>query len=110
MMPETRSNRTVELYRAREFPTQWEPAGVLLSDINAADATLAEIDGTWWLFVNVAVDGSGNSDELHLFSAATPLGPWTPHRSNPVKSDARSARPAGRLLFHGGAYYRPAQD
>jgi hypothetical protein len=27
-----------------------------------------------------------------------------------VKSDVRSARPAGRLFRHGGHWYRPAQD
>lgn len=110
MMPETGRNRTVELYRASSFPFEWELDRVLLDNINAADATLVEIQGTWWLFVNVAVDGSGNADELHLFSAPEPIGPWLPHVRNPVKSDARSARPAGRILTVGDAYYRPSQD
>ncbi len=110
MLPETRGNRSVELYRAVDFPTRWELVGAVMRDINAADATMAEIDGRWWLFVNVGVEGAGNADELHLFYAETPLGPWTPHARNPIKSDARSARPAGRILQHGGDYFRPAQD
>ena len=47
---------------------------------------------------------------LHLFHAETPLGPWIPHRRNPVRSDCRAARPAGRVFSFGGALYRPAQD
>ena len=48
-------------------------------------------------------------DELHLFHAEQLLGEWKPHRRNPVKSDARCARPAGRLFWRNGALYRPAQ-
>lgn len=110
MLPETRENRSVELYRAESFPFGWQLDRVLLSNINAADATIAQIRGLWWMFVNVAVPGTSNVDELYLFSADHPLGPWKPHRRNPVKSDVRSARPAGRIIRSGGVYYRPAQD
>jgi hypothetical protein len=69
---------------------------------------LAEIDGTWWMFVSIAEHSI--PDELYLFSAPSPLGPWTPHRRNPVKSDVRSSRPAGALFEWNGEVYRPAQD
>jgi hypothetical protein len=35
---------------------------------------------------------------------------WTPHRLNPVISDARRARPAGAIISEGGRLYRPSQD
>ncbi|HJR41099.1 MAG TPA: hypothetical protein VJ812_03370 [Gemmatimonadaceae bacterium] len=111
MIPETGDNRTVELWRAVEFPDRWELDRVLMRDIYAVDATLEEIDGRWWMFANVApVEGASTWDELHLFHADSPLGPWQPHRRNPVKSDVRSARPAGRLIRAGGDLYRPSQD
>ena len=111
MIPETAQNRTIELYRCTSFPFEWQLESVLMTDVDAADATLAEIDGLWWMFVNMSLDGMANNhDELHLFYAKTPLGPWQPHRQNPVKSDARSARPAGRLFRWRGQLYRPAQD
>jgi hypothetical protein len=48
-------------------------------------------------------------DELHLYHARELLGEWQPHRRNPVKSDARSTRPAGRTYWRNGALHRPAQ-
>jgi hypothetical protein len=47
---------------------------------------------------------------MHVFYADSPLGPWTPHPRNPVVSDVRHARPAGRLFRYRGGWYRPAQD
>lgn len=110
MIPETSDNGTIERYRCTAFPDQWELDEVIMRDVIAVDATLAEIDGAWWMFANLAEPGASKNDELHLFYAASPLGPWRPHRANPVKSDARSARPAGRLFQHHGAWYRPSQD
>lgn len=110
LLPETAADRKVRLFRCRSFPDAWEEDRVLLDGVNAVDATLAEEDGRWWMFVNIGAFGAGNWDELHLFHAATPLGPWTPHRHNPVRSDCRAARPAGRLFRWQGDLYRPAQN
>jgi hypothetical protein len=108
MLPESAANRTVELYRATSFPFEWQLEKVLMTDIRAKDATLSEIDGRWWMFVSVAEHSI--PDELYLYSADTPLGPWTPHHRNPVKSDVRGSRPAGGLFEWNGDVYRPAQD
>ena len=45
-----------------------------------------------------------------LFQAATPLGPWRPHARNPIQTDLRHCRPAGRLFRRQGKLLRPAQD
>ncbi|HEX6047384.1 MAG TPA: hypothetical protein VFZ22_23035 [Pyrinomonadaceae bacterium] len=108
MLPETAANKTIELYRAKSFPFVWQFEKVLLTDVRAKDATLAEIDGKWWMFVSIAEHSI--PDELYLFSAPSPLGPWTPHKRNPVKSDVRGSRPAGALFEWNEDVYRPAQD
>jgi hypothetical protein len=111
MIPETGANRSIELYRCRAFPYEWEFECTLMENVRAADATLAEIDGRWWMFVSIAAEGAAlNCDELYLFHATTPLGPWQPHRRNPVKSDARSSRPAGALFRSKGRLLRPSQN
>jgi hypothetical protein len=110
MVPETSANRSVDLYRALEFPLRWELHSTLLSDIEAVDATM-HYDGTrWWMFVNVAEHGSSTTDELSIYFADDLTGPFRPHPRNPVKCAARSSRPAGRIFQHDGAVIRPAQD
>ena len=108
MVPESAANKAVELYRSTKFPYEWELEKVLMGGVRAKDATLAEVNGTWWMFASIAEHSI--PDELYLFYAATPLGPWQPHPRNPVKSDVRSSRPAGGLFNWNGALYRPAQN
>ena len=111
MIPETGDNGTVELYRCKTFPHEWEFEKVLLEARNPTDATLIEFEGRWWMFVNIEEPGVRvNWEELHLFHADSPLGPWTPHSRNPIKSDVRNSRPAGRLFYKADNLYRPAQD
>ena len=102
--------RPVELFRARRFPVEWEPYAVLLRDIRAWDPTLLRHDGRYWLFAAVAAVGASDSDELCLYWSESLTGPWRPHPRNPVVSDARHSRPAGRILVDGGSLVRPAQD
>jgi hypothetical protein len=108
MIPESAANRTVELYACESFPDTWKLETKLLEGVPARDATLFELDGRWWMFVAIA--DTDSSDELHLYYSSTPLGPWTPHKKNPVESDVRNSRPAGRLFHWNGDLYRPAQD
>jgi hypothetical protein len=112
MIPDSNSKQTVEVYRCSEFPDKWEFHTVLMSNIKLMDATLHEHNGKWWLFGNVRErDGMSNLDELFLFSADSPLSDqWRPHPCNPIVSDVRCARPAGRLFCHNGHLYRPSQN
>jgi hypothetical protein len=111
MIPETGERDVVELYRASSFPFKWEPVKVLLEARSPVDATLAEVNGQWLMFVNIEEEGVAvNWDELHLYFADSPLGPWTPHERNPIVSDVRSARPAGRIFRSNGLLCRPSQD
>ncbi len=112
MLPETSSRRAVELYRCVEFPNRWEFARELMRDVYAVDSTLLHHNGRWWLFANLKTDeGASSWDELHLFFADDPLtDDWTSHPLNPIVSDARAARPAGKFFCKDGVLYRPSQD
>jgi hypothetical protein len=110
MIPESAQNRSVELYRCIDFPSRWRLERVLLEGVRCVDATLHRAGDRWWMFANAAVGESDYfDDELHLFHAEHLTGDWKPHPRNPVKSDPRGARPAGRLYHHGNVLYRPAQ-
>ncbi|HEX5128811.1 MAG TPA: hypothetical protein VFV90_03640, partial [Usitatibacter sp.] len=109
MVPETADNNTVEVYRCVEFPAKWQLERVLLEGVRCVDATLHREGARWWMFANAAVPGAELNDELAIYSADSLLGEWRPHRRNPVKSDVRSSRPAGRLFRRGDGLYRPGQ-
>lgn len=111
LVPETRSTRRIELYRARQFPHAWRLEDVLLDREGAVDATLFQHHDRWWMFVNRSPESFTPPDvELHLYWALTPMGPWSPHPLNPVVTDVRRARPAGRLFRSGRHLIRPGQD
>jgi hypothetical protein len=111
MLPETAQNRSIELYRTDSFPSGWTLDSVLVADISAVDPTLIERDGRYWLFANVATGAASANDELFLFYSESLRGPWTAHARNPVVSDVRSARPAGRPFTDDhGRLIRPSQD
>ena len=111
MIPETGGSGKIEIYKAKTFPHKWELVDVLMEGIRAADCTLVERDGTWWMFVGRDYHGLQMGNELlSLFYASSPFGPWHPHPRNPIKLDVRNARGAGKLFERNGELYRPSQD
>ena len=113
MIPETASNRTIEIYRCTRFPNNWKLEMVLMKDILATDTTLFPYNDKWWLFTTIdQTNGiSGGSTELFLFYADTPFAEkWISHPLNPVVSDESTARCAGNLFLRNGQIFRPSQD
>jgi hypothetical protein len=110
-VPESGGIRKVCLYRSVDFPAKWEYVQTLIDGFEAADSTLVQYRDRWWLFCTSSEAAPrGNYSHLYIWHASDLFGTWTPHVRNPVKIDARSARPAGRFFTHKGALYRPAQD
>ncbi len=107
-VPETYQAQEVRLYRATSFPTEWELVTTLIDGFGAVDPTVFQHAGRWWLFCTDEADGANS--KLRIWHSAALEGPWEPHALNPVKTDVRSARPAGTPFVHQGVLYRPAQD
>jgi len=56
-------------------------------------------------------EGSFPEVELFLFfSDELFTSQWKPHPLNPIVSDVKKARPAGRVFEKDGKLYRPSQD
>ena len=112
MLPETSGNRTIELYRCERFPDRWTLETVIMDDIDAVDSSLLFDNGRWWLFCSIKPHpAASENDELHLFHSDDLLsGNWRPHPENPVISDVRFARPAGKPYRHLGRRIRPSQN
>ncbi|WP_438434853.1 glucosamine inositolphosphorylceramide transferase family protein [Gorillibacterium sp. sgz500922] len=103
MIPEMLAAGKVRLYKARNFPYDWEPAGELL-DGRYVDSSTFFYRGKWWMF-------SGSDDGLHLFYSAALNGGWREHPASPVVRDSmNNSRPAGRVVVLEDAIYRFAQE
>jgi hypothetical protein len=112
MIPETADNQTIELYISIDFPEKWKLRCILMENIFAVDSTLLYNDGIWWLFTNVREQiGASECDELFLFYSSDLFsGYWKPHPLNPIVSDVKSSRPAGKIFSYSGNLYRPSQN
>lgn len=112
MIPESYENKTIELYKCVEFPYVWEFKMNLMDRVTAVDATVFYHYDRWWMFVNmVENEGASTFDELYLFySDKLMSNDWQPHPLNPVVSDCKRARPAGKIFRENGILYRPSQN
>jgi hypothetical protein len=110
MTVESSHARRVSLYRASGFPLEWNRVADLVTGRACTDPTLCFHDDRWYLFTTVSENGNSAWDELFLFVGDSPFGPFHPHPANPIVSDVRHARCAGRLFRHGDRLIRPAQD
>jgi hypothetical protein len=110
-VPESNVAMKTFLYRAIEFPYRWQRVHTLLEGFGAADCTIVQFNKKWWLFCTSSeMLRRGHNAVLYIWHADDLFGTWTPHLRNPVKIDARSARPAGPLFTYQSRLFRPAQD
>jgi hypothetical protein len=108
MIPETGSQKRVELYRCTRFPYDWEFDRELWKG-TAVDTTVWVEDGICWFFVTLK-EPRGGAVQLWLFHADGPRKPWIPHPANPISTDIRSSRGGGAVFARDGKRYRPSQD
>lgn len=97
MCPETIASRQVRLYKATNFPLEWELQSVLIDGVCAADPLILFIDGKFWLLVNIDPTCSGDSHSMLsiYYSDSLQGNSWSPSESNPVLFDASCARNGG---------------
>ncbi len=112
MIPEIGKSNSIDLFRCSDFPLKWDFEMKLMENIRAKDTTLFRYNHKWWLFTAVSNSPNNpNFNELYLFYTDNFLkGKWIPHPFNPVVSDDKTARPAGRIFMIEGRIFRPSQD
>ncbi len=90
MMPESKSVRQVNLYRAVDFPLRWERCATLVTGA-IMDASIIQHRDRWWMFAG------WKSYWLKLFHAPSPLGPWQSHWMPIARAySKKNVRPGGR--------------
>ncbi len=110
MIPETLANKTIELYEAIKFPEEWQLNKILFNNVHAVDTSLLFHNDKFWLFTNMSANGSSLSDELFLFYSDSLFGEWKSHPKNPIISNTKTARSAGKLFFYENKLIRPSQE
>jgi hypothetical protein len=112
MIPEGSKDKDIKLYRATNFPYEWEVVRTLMDDIIAVDTTLFYKDDNWWMFTNVVeYEGMSLNEELYLYHCKDFLkDSWIPHTQNPIISSLQTSRPAGGIIKFKDDYYRPSQN
>jgi len=107
-LPESSAARQLMLLRWEGESSGWKPFSTPLPNVAAADSTLFEHNGYFWIaYTDTAMD---RFDNLNVCYAESLSGPWRLHPQNPVKRDARSSRGGGTPFRVDGSLYRPAQD
>ncbi len=106
-LPESYSANALNLYRFDVNTRKLNKVKTLLSGMAVVDPVLTNFKDRWYLFFT-----QKNLPSVHLYCyhAESPFGPFEPHANNPVKTDIRSARPAGNFFQIGEKPFRPAQD
>jgi hypothetical protein len=113
MIPETHENKTIDLYRAVNFPLEWEYEMTLMKDVVAVDSTVFYYASKWWLFTSLETEPNSINKNLSAFySDAFPSVDWNPHPLNPLCSDSANSRMAGAVFLNSetGLLNRPAQN
>ncbi len=104
MMPESKSVKRVDLYRAVEFPHRWEFEKTILRG-RVMDCSMVKHQGRYWIFAGWRSYG------LRLFHASNPLGPWHSHWLPFIRGYSKSSsRPGGRPVHDSGQLVRFSQD
>ena len=108
MIPESHDSGSVDLYRCEQFPHKWALHTTLLKG-KFVDTSVWHHDGLWWM-ITTRADPDPRSSCLFLFYAERLSGEWQFHPANPISTDARNNRGAGRIFSAGGRLLRPSQS
>ena len=105
LVPEAYQTDSVLLYKALNFPTDWEFVATLVSGRPYLDPSPFYFNDSWWMYAGYGYD------TLYLFFADDLAGPWFEHPDNPIiTGDANIARPGGRVLQYDNRLLRITQD
>jgi hypothetical protein len=109
MIPETGEAQSIRLYKATQFPLQWNFIGNLLEGLEFLDASIVFYNNLWWLFTETSP--KDQNDTLRLYYSTNLQGKWQEHPLSPIiQHNPHIARPAGRILNLGDRLIRYTQD
>jgi hypothetical protein len=108
MIPESYDAAIVDLYRCDSFPNKWTKVCTLLKG-KFVDTTIWQDQGLWWIMTTNA-DPNPRTACLFLFYTESLTGEWYFHPANPISTDVRNNRGAGRVFKARQHWIRPSQN
>lgn len=112
MMPESSAKGDLRLYRAINFPLTWTMDKIIMKK-PLVDSFIIPHQGLFWLFgSDHSGIGTKKNGQLEIWYSNSPLGPWKPHKKNPIYNTDKSmgARNGGRPFTYNENLYRIGQD
>ena len=101
MVPEEGEIAKVRIWKATNFPYEWEPVHTIIGGgMHPGDTELFEWDGKWNLFTT-----SGNDHILYLLQSDSLLGSY----QYVLEKEIQNSRPAGKMFIRNGMIFRPVQ-
>jgi hypothetical protein len=114
LVPETGSDRMVEIFRCSDFPGRWEPVALALDEVDAVDTVIFPHDGLWWLITSVRPPEGGGRYLAIWHALDFRTGPWIAHPVNEQRLyrdlPCSSGRNGGAILRHDGKLLRLMQS
>lgn len=110
MLPEAYKSGKASLYRAVNFPYQWEKVPSFSFPEQAIDPTVLFYNNLWWMFYTPVQEGLSKRSVLSVAWAETLTGQWHNHRANPVRITPAGARSGGNALVTSEGIILPTQD
>ncbi|MBJ3813638.1 hypothetical protein F9C28_01510 [Shimwellia pseudoproteus] len=110
MLPEGYKSGTLTLYRATDFPWQWEKVPEFSFPCAGIDPSPFFADGCWWIFYTPPAPREARTSALMLARADTLTGRWENVSPQPIRQDKRGARMGGTPFLQEGKLILPTQD
>jgi hypothetical protein len=106
LIPETFETDSIRLYKATNFPYEWEFVETLVEGKDFVDPSIAYFNEKWWLY-----SATTSNDTLYLYYADDLFGLWQEHPQSPiVEQNKHMARSSGRVLVYDGRLFRYTMD
>ena len=105
MIPETKQNRSIDLYVASFFPDTWEKKITLISNIYAVDTTVINVNGSWKLLTYVVGEAESKLQIYDFDVEETTL-----ELKSEMVDVNKSLRSAGQFVVRGEELFRPSQQ
>lgn len=110
MLPEAYKSGKLTLYRATDFPWNWEKVPEFSFPCAAIDASPFFAQDHWWMFYTPPAPREARTSALMLARASQLFGPWQNVSEQPIRQDKSGARMGGTPFISGDKVVLPTQD